>query len=43
MVGGAKVAIELGRGSLRLYSDEEIDAPEAPTPPEPPEPPEPKE
>lgn len=38
--GGAKVAIELGRGSLRLYSDEEIDAPEAPTPPEPPEPPE---
>ena len=41
--GGAKVAIELGRGNLRLYSDEEIDAPETPTPPEPPEPPEPKE
>ncbi len=38
--GGSKVAIELGRGSLRLYSGEEIDAPEAPTPPEPPEPPE---
>ena len=43
--GGAKVAIELGRGSLRLYSDEDIetDEPEAPTPPDPPEPPEPKE
>ncbi len=38
--GGAKVAIELGRGSLRLYSGEEIDAPETPTPPEPPDPPE---
>lgn len=38
--GGAKVAIELGRGDLRLYSGEEIDAPETPTPPEPPEPPE---
>ncbi len=41
--GGSKVAIELGRGNLRLYSDEEIDAPETPTPPDPPEPPEPKE
>ena len=38
--GGAKVAIELGRGSLSLSSDEEIDAPETPTPPEPPDPPE---
>ena len=38
--GGAKVAIELGRGSLSLHSDEEIDAPETPTPPEPPEAPE---
>lgn len=40
--GGCRVAIELGRGDLRLYSDEEIerDAPETPTPPEPPEPPE---
>ena len=38
--GGAKVAIELGRGSLSLHSDEEIDAPETPTPPDPPEPPE---
>ncbi len=38
--GGAKVAIELGRGSLSLSSGEEIDAPETPTPPEPPEPPE---
>ena len=38
--GGAKVAIELGRGNLSLYSDEERDAPETPTPPEPPEPPE---
>ncbi len=36
--GGAKVAVELGRGSLSLYSDEEIDAPETPTPPDPPEP-----
>ena len=36
--GGAKVAIELGRGSLSLSSDEEIDAPETPTPPDPPEP-----
>ena len=43
--GGSKVAIELGRGDLRLYSDEDIetDEPEAPTPPDPPEPPEPKE
>ena len=41
--GGSKVAIELGRGSLRLYPDEEIDAPETPTPPEPPDPPEAKE
>ncbi|MDE2697453.1 MAG: hypothetical protein OXI23_01155 [Gemmatimonadota bacterium] len=41
--GGSKVAIELGRGDLRLYSDEEIDAPETPTPPDPPEPPEPPE
>lgn len=41
--GGAKVAIELGRGSLSLSSGEEIDAPETPTPPDPPEPPEPKE
>ena len=43
--GGAKVAIELGRGSLSLHSDEdvEIDAPETPTPPDSPEPPEPKE
>ena len=42
--GGSKVAIELGRGSLSLRSDEdiEIDEPETPTPPEPPEPPEPK-
>ena len=32
--GGSKVAIELGRGDLRLYSDEEIDAPETPTPPD---------
>ena len=40
--GGAKVAIELGRGDLRLHSDEEIDAPETPTPPDPPDPPEPK-
>ena len=40
--GGSKVAIELGRGDLRLYSDEDIerDEPEAPTPPDPPEPPE---
>ena len=38
--GGAKVAVELGRGSLSLHSDEEIDAPETPTPPDPPEPPE---
>jgi len=40
--GGTKVAIELGRGDLRLYSDEdiEIDEPETPEPPEPPEPPE---
>ncbi|MCY3682821.1 MAG: hypothetical protein OXH16_15580 [Gemmatimonadetes bacterium] len=40
--GGSKVAIELGRGDLRLYSDEDIerDAPETPTPPEPPDPPE---
>ena len=38
--GGAKVAIELGRGSLSLSSDEEIDAPETPTPPELPDPPE---
>ncbi len=40
--GGSKVAIELGRGSLSLRSDEdiEIDEPETPTPPEPPEPPE---
>ena len=36
--GGAKVAVELGRGSLSLSSDEEIDAPETPTPPDPPEP-----
>ena len=37
--GGSKVAIELGRGSLSLSSDEDIetDAPETPTPPEPPE------
>ena len=41
--GGAKVAIELGRGNLSLYSGEEIDEPETPTPPEPPEPSEPKE
>ena len=41
--GGAKVAIELGRGSLSLSSGEEIDAPETPAPPDPPEPPEPKE
>ena len=41
--GGSKVAIELGRGDLRLSSDEEIDAPETPTPPEPPDPPEAKE
>lgn len=41
--GGAKVAVELGRGSLSLSSDEEIDAPETPTPPEPPDPPEAKE
>ena len=43
--GGAKVAIELGRGNLSLYSDKdvEIDAPETPTPPEPPDPPDPKE
>ncbi len=39
--GGTKVAIELGRGSLSLHSDEEIDAPETPTPPEPPDPPDP--
>ncbi len=38
--GGSKVAIELGRGSLRLSSGEEIDEPETPTPPEPPETPE---
>lgn len=40
--GGAKVAVELGRGSLTLSSDEdiEIDAPETPTPPDPPDPPE---
>ena len=38
--GGSKVAVELGRGNLSLYSDEERDAPETPTPPEPPEPPE---
>ncbi len=40
--GGSKVAIELGRGDLRLYSDEDIetDEPEVPTPPDPPEPPE---
>ncbi len=40
--GGSKVAIELGRGSLSLSSDEDIetDEPETPTPPEPPEPPE---
>lgn len=38
--GGAKVAIELGRGKLSLSSGEEIDAPETPTPPDPPEPPE---
>ena len=38
--GGSKVAVELGRGKLSLYSGEEIDAPETPTPPEPPEPPE---
>ena len=41
--GGAKVAIELGRGSLSLSSDEEIDAPETPTPPDPPDPPDPPE
>ena len=43
--GGCRVAIELGRGSLSLHSDEDIerDAPETPTPPEPPEPPEAKE
>ncbi len=41
--GGSKVAVELGRGNLSLYSGEEIDEPETPTPPEPPEPPEPKE
>ena len=43
--GGAKVAIELGRGNLSLYSDKdvEIDAPATPTPPEPPDPPDPKE
>ncbi len=38
--GGAKVAVELGRGSLSLSSDEERDAPETPTPPDPPDPPE---
>lgn len=40
--GGAKVAVELGRGDLSLRSDGdiEIDEPEVPTPPEPPEPPE---
>ena len=43
--GGAKVAVELGRGSLSLHSDEDVerDAPETPTPPDPPEPPDPKE
>ena len=40
--GGSKVAIELGRGSLSLYSDEDVerDEPETPTPPDPPDPPE---
>ena len=40
--GGAKVAVELGRGDLSLRSDEDIerDAPETPTPPDSPEPPE---
>ena len=35
--GGSKVAIELGRGSLSLSSDEDVerDAPETPDPPEP--------
>ena len=43
--GGSKVAVELGRGSLSLHSDEDVerDAPETPTPPDPPEPPEAKE
>ena len=40
--GGSKVAVELGRGKLSLYSGEEIDEPETPTPPDPPEPPEPE-
>ena len=40
MAAVLRLRIELGRGSLSLSSDEEIDAPETPTPPEPPDPPE---